>query len=108
MGFASNDPFALGPIFVDHCPQDLVDIFPYSKNVQPLYQQKNAIWGPCNAEIKFELWPCPKSDWFTWVDRMYISLKDKWEYLGIVDAILTSKSFIKPDLPLIAALISFW
>jgi hypothetical protein len=33
LGFASNDPFALGPIFVDHCPQELVDIFPYSENV---------------------------------------------------------------------------
>ena len=39
---------------------------------------------------------------------MYLGLKDKWEYLGISDAILTSKSFIKPDPPLIAALISFW
>ena len=46
--------------------------------------------------------------WFTWVDRMFIGLKDKWEYLGMADAILTSKSPIKPDLPLIAALISFW
>ena len=29
-------------------------------------------------------------------------------YLGIADAILTSKSPIKPTLSLIAALISFW
>ena len=42
LGFTSNDPFALGPIFVDHYPQELVDIFPYSENVQPLYQHKNA------------------------------------------------------------------
>ena len=39
---------------------------------------------------------------------MYIGLKDKWVDLGICDAILTSKSFIKPDPPLIVALISFW
>ena len=61
LGFASNDPFALGLIFVDHCPQELIDIFPYSENVQPLYQHKKAIWGPCNTEIKFEPWPIPKS-----------------------------------------------
>ena len=42
LGFASNDPFALGPIFFYHCPQQLVDIFPYSENIQPLYQHKNA------------------------------------------------------------------
>jgi hypothetical protein len=40
LGFASNDPFALGPIFVDHCPQELVNIFPYFENIQPLYQHK--------------------------------------------------------------------
>ena len=39
---------------------------------------------------------------------MYIGLKDKWEYLGIVDAILASKAPIKPDMHLITALISFW
>ena len=39
---------------------------------------------------------------------MYIDLKDKWEYLGIADAILTSKTPIKPDMHLIVALISFW
>ena len=39
---------------------------------------------------------------------MYIGLKEKWEYLGIADAILTSKTPIKPDMDLIAALISFW
>ena len=108
LGFALNDPFALGPIFVDHCRKEFVDIFPYSKNVQPLYQHKKSIWGPCNIEIKFEPWPIPKSNWFTWVDRMFIGLKDKWEYLGIANAILTSKSPIKPDLPLIATLIIFW
>ena len=108
LGFASNDPFALGPIFVDHCPQELVNIFPYSENVQPLYQHKNAIWSPCNTEIKFEPWPTPKSNCFTWANRMYIGLRDKWEYLGIADATLTSNSPMKPDLPLIVALISFW
>ena len=108
LGFGWNDPYALGPIFIDHCPQDLVDIFPYSENVQPLYQHKNAIWGPWNEEFTFEPWPIPKSAWFTWVDRMYIGLKHKWVDLGICDAILTSNSFIKPDPPLIAALISFW
>jgi hypothetical protein len=77
LGFASNDPFALGPIFVDHCPQELVDIFPYSENIQPLYQHRNAKWGPFSTKIKFEPWPLPKSDWFTWVERMYIGLKDK-------------------------------
>ena len=45
LGFASNDLFALGLIFVDHCPQELVDIFSYSKNIQPLYQHKNAKWS---------------------------------------------------------------
>jgi hypothetical protein len=40
LGFTSNDPFALGPIFVDHCPQELVNIFPYFENIQPLYQHK--------------------------------------------------------------------
>ncbi len=39
---------------------------------------------------------------------MYIGLKEKWVDLGICDAILTSKSYIKPDPSLIAALISFW
>jgi hypothetical protein len=39
---------------------------------------------------------------------MYIGLKDKWEYLGIADAILASKTPIKPDMHLITALISFW
>ena len=39
---------------------------------------------------------------------MYIGLKDKWVNLGICDAILTSKSYIKLDPPLVAALISFW
>jgi hypothetical protein len=39
---------------------------------------------------------------------MYIGLKDKWEYLGIADAILASKAPIKPNIHLIAALISFW
>jgi hypothetical protein len=39
---------------------------------------------------------------------MYIGLKDKWEYLGIVDAILTFKTPIKPNMHLIVALISFW
>ena len=106
LGFASNDPFALGPIFIDHCPQELVDIFPYSENIQPLYQHRNAKWGLFSTEIKFEPWPLPKSDWFTWVERMYIGLKDKWEYLGIVDAI--SKTPIKPNMHLIVALISFW
>ena len=77
LGFASNDPFVLGLIFVDHCPQELVDIFPYSENIQPLYQHKNARWGPFNTEIKFEPWPLPKPNWYTWVDRMYIGLKDK-------------------------------
>ena len=48
LGFPSNDPFALGPIFVDHCPQELVDIFPYSENIQPLYQHRNTKWGPFN------------------------------------------------------------
>ena len=43
LGFASNDPFALGPIFVDHCHQELINIFPYSENIQPLYQYKNTI-----------------------------------------------------------------
>jgi hypothetical protein len=108
IGFASNDPFALGPIFIDHCPQELVDIFPYSKNIQPLYLHRNAKWGPFSTEIKFEPWPLPKSDWFTWVDRMYIGLKEKLEYLGIADAIITSKTPIKPDTHLITALISFW
>jgi hypothetical protein len=42
LGFASNDPFVLGPIFFYHCPQQLVDIFPYFENIQPLYQHKNA------------------------------------------------------------------
>ena len=37
---------------------------------------------------------------------MNIGLKDKWEYLGIVDAI--SKTPIKPNMHLIVALISFW
>jgi hypothetical protein len=108
LGFASNDPFSLGPIFVNHYPQELVNIFPYSENIQPLYQHKNTKWGPFNTEIKFEPWPLPKSDWFTWVDRMYIDLKDKWEYLGIAHAILASKAPIKPDIHLITALISFW
>ena len=108
LGFASNDPFALGPIFIDHCPQELVDIFPYSDNTQPLYQYKNTKWGSFNFEIKFEPWPLPKSDWWSWVDRMYIGLKDKWEYLGITDVILASKALIKPDMHLITALISFW
>ena len=39
---------------------------------------------------------------------MYIGLEDKWEYLGIADAILTSKTPIKPDMHLIVALINFW
>jgi hypothetical protein len=39
---------------------------------------------------------------------MYVGLKDKWEYLGITDAILTSKTPIKPHMHLIVALISFW
>jgi hypothetical protein len=73
-----------------------------------LYQHRNAKWGPFNTEIKFEPWPLPKSDWFNWVDRMYVGLKDKWEYLGITDAILTSKTPIKPHTHLIVALISFW
>uniref|UniRef100_A0A2N9GB68 Aminotransferase-like plant mobile domain-containing protein n=1 Tax=Fagus sylvatica TaxID=28930 RepID=A0A2N9GB68_FAGSY len=42
------------------------------------------------------------------LDRMYIGLKDKWEYLGIADVILASKALIKPDMHLIIALISFW
>ena len=37
LGFGLNDPYVLGPIFIDHCPQNLVDIFLYSENVQPLY-----------------------------------------------------------------------
>ncbi len=65
LGSGSNDPYALGPIFTDHCPQDLVDIFPYSKNVQHLYQHKNVNWGPWNEEFTFEPWPIPKSAWFT-------------------------------------------
>jgi hypothetical protein len=107
LGFASNDPFALGLIFIDHYPQELVDIFPYSENIQPLYQHKNTKWGPFNFEIKFEPWPFPKSDWWSWVGRMYNGLKDKWEYLGIANAVLTSKTPIKPDTHLITALISF-
>ena len=59
LGFVSNDPFALGPIFVDHCPQELVDIFPYSENTQPLYQHKHTKWGTFNTEIKFKPWPLP-------------------------------------------------
>ena len=39
---------------------------------------------------------------------MYIGLKEKWEYLGIADAIITSKTPIKPNTHLITALISFW
>ena len=46
IGFPSNDPFALGPTFIDHYPQELVDIFPYSENIQPLYQPRNTKWGP--------------------------------------------------------------
>ena len=65
LGFPSNDPFALGPIFVDHCPQELVDIFRYSENTQPLYQHKNTKRGPFNTEIKFEPWPLPQSDWWS-------------------------------------------
>ena len=108
LGFGSNDPYALGPVFNEPCPQNLFEIFPYSENVQPLYQHKKAIWGSWNEDIKFEPRPIPNSAWFTWVDRMYIGLKDKWVDLGICDAILTSKSYINPDPPLIAALISFW
>ncbi len=85
----------------------LVDIFPYSENIQPLYQHKNTKWGPFNFEIKFEPWPFPKFDWWSWVGRMYNGLKDKWEYLGIANAVLTSKTPIKPDTHLITALISF-
>ena len=73
-----------------------------------MYQHRNTKWGPFSTEIKFEPWPFPKSDWFTWVERMYKGLKDKWEYLGIADAILASKAPIKPDMHLITALISFW
>ncbi len=40
LGFGSNDPYALGPIFNEPCPHNLVEIFQYSENVQPLYQHK--------------------------------------------------------------------
>ena len=51
----------------------------------------------------------PSKIWLgSWVDRMYIVLKDKWEYLGIADSILVFKTPIKPDIHLITALIIFW
>jgi hypothetical protein len=38
---------------------------------------------------------------------MYIGLKEKWEYLGIADAILASKAPIKPDTHLITVLVNY-
>ena len=99
LGFGSNEPYALGHAFNEPWSQSLVEIFPYSENVQPLYQHKKAIWGSWNEDIKFEPCPIPNFAWFTWVDRMYLGLKDKWIELGIRDAILTSKSLIKADHP---------
>ena len=108
LGFPSNDPFALGPIFIGHCPQELVDIFPYSKNIQPLYQHRNTRWGSFDSEIKFKPWPVSKSEWWAWVGKMYMRLKNKWEDLGIANAILASKAPIKPNTHLLTALVSFW
>ena len=39
---------------------------------------------------------------------MYLRLKNKWENLGIANAILASKAPIKLDTHLLTALISFW
>ena len=39
---------------------------------------------------------------------MYLRLKNKWENLGIANAILASKAPIKLDTHLLTTLISFW
>ena len=55
----------------------------------------------------FEPWLVPNPTWHTWLDRMFLGLKDKWVDLGICEAILTSKSLAKANPCLIAALATF-
>ena len=58
--------------------------------------------------MSFEPWPVPNPTWHTWVDRMFLGLKDKLVDLGICEANLTSKSLARANLSLIAALATFW
>jgi hypothetical protein len=85
--FASTSPrCGLGPSFSSY-PEDLSPIFPYHAHFASIYQKKHMNWGEWDAFTTSVTWYKMTPSWSAWVARVALSKIDKWETLGISEAI---------------------
>lgn len=117
---SSAPAYILGPAFAGPISEKIIPHFPYNISVRPIYQRKNTEsarfdWGIWNEGITISAWYHSDSGgqnltllWRNWVGRMEECCSEKWEMLGIKEAILMSKSSITLHEGLFAAALLFW
>jgi hypothetical protein len=88
--------------------EDLSPIFPYHAHFASIYQKKHMNWGEWDAFTTSITWYKMTPSWFAWVARVALSKIDKWETLGISEAIRASKYEMPINPSLLTSLLCFW